>query len=59
MPLAAEAFGGGDVGWEAAAIILETQNDLPEGTFSRKNRPKMEASSPVKPSQGESRSETP
>lgn len=32
----AEVFGGGEAGRNAAALILETENDLPAGFFSRK-----------------------
>ncbi len=52
----AEAFGGGEAGRTAAALLLEVQNDLPPGFFSRK-KPEAgtpAAAAPVKPSQGES-----
>ncbi len=52
LPTLAEVFGGGEAGRNAAALILEAENDLPTGFFSRKTpEPAATQSSPVKPGQ--------
>ena len=49
-PLAG-AYGGGEAGRQAAALVLEIQHDLELGTLTRKAEPGPAGSNPVKPGQ--------